>query len=130
MAFTFTDTIARISTVTGIDATTTGSTTLFQVPATRTFFPTKVVIFTTSFTVGSKSVQAVASFGGNSATFDDYINSKTYTIAASGVFIPDSSPADTAVVVQSADDLFSIIIETASDATTEVWTVDLFGYVK
>lgn len=120
--------ITNISTVTGIDATTTGETSLYTVPVGKTLIPDHIVIRVTSFTDGGKSVQAVASFGGNSTTFDDYLNSVTYTVAASDVFIRDSVEG-TAVVTQSAGDAFSVIIETASDATTEEWSVDVFGYL-
>lgn len=120
--------ITKVATVSGIDATATATTTLFNVPADKVFIPNHIVIRCTAFTVGSKATQAVASFGGNSATFDDYLNTVTYTIAAADVFIRDSAE-DTAVVTQAALDVFSIIIETASDATTETWAVDVFGYL-
>ncbi len=120
--------ITRVATITGIDATVVAVTSLFTVPAGKTFVPTGITVIVTSFTSGGKGVEAVASFGGNSATFDDYLNTVTYTVAAAGVFIRDSV-LDSAVVIQAAADVFSISIETGSDATTEVWTVDVFGYL-
>ena len=119
--------VCKAATVTGIDAKTVAVTTLYTVPTGKTFIPDHVVIRVTAFTVGAKGVQAVASFGGNAATYDDYINSATYTVAAVDVFIRDSVE-DTAVVTQAAD-VFSISMETGSDATTETWAVDLFGYL-
>ena len=120
--------VALVATEPGIDATAVAITTLYNVPAGKTFIPDHIVIRVTSFTAGGKGTQAVASFGGNSATYDDYLNSITYTIAAADVFIRDSVE-DSAVVTQAALDLFKISIEIASDAATEVWAVDLFGHL-
>ncbi len=120
--------ITRLATITGIDATTVAVTDLYTVLATKTMIPDHIVIRVTSFTSGGKGTQAVASFGGNSATFDDYLNTITYTVAAADVFIRDSVE-DSAVVTQAAADVFSISIETASDATVEVWAVEVWGYL-
>ncbi len=120
--------VTKLATVTGIDAKTVAATTLYTVPAGKTLIVDHIVIRVTSFTSGGKGTQAVASFGGNSATFDDYLNTITYTIAAADVFIRDSVE-DTAVVTQAAADVFSISVEVASDATTETWAVDVFGYL-
>ena len=118
-----------IATTTGIDATVVAQTELFVVPAGKTFIPLQVVIRVTSFTDGGKGTQVVASFGGNAATYDDYLNSVTYTVSAGDYFQVDSINDATEVPVQAAGDSFRIAIETASDATTEVWAVDLFGYL-
>lgn len=120
--------ICKVATVTGIDAKVVAVTSLFTVPTGKTFIPDHIVIRVTSFTSGGKGTQAVASFGGNSATYDDFLNSITYTVAAADVFIRDSVE-DTAVVTQAAGDVFSISIETGSDATLETWAVDVFGYL-
>jgi len=120
--------VTKIATVTGIDATAIATTSLFVVAAGKTLVVTQVVIRCTAFTVGSKAVQVVASFGGNASTYDDYLNSVTYTIAASGVAIADTV-LDAAVPVYAAAVDFRLAIETASDATAEVWAVDLLGYL-
>ncbi len=120
--------ITKVATVTGINAKTVAVTTLYTVPAGKTFIPDHIVIRVTAFTSGGKGTQAVASFGGNSATYDDYLNTITYTVAAVDVLIRDSVE-DTAVVTQAALDVFSISIETGSDATTETWAVDVFGHL-
>lgn len=122
------DAITRLATVTGIDAKTTGSTELYVVPTGKSLIVDHVVIRCTSFTSGGKTTQAIASFGGNSATYDDYLNSITYTVAAASVAITDSV-LDTAVPVYAAATSFRVIIETGSNATTETWSVDLFGYL-
>ena len=122
------DAITKVATVVGINAKTVAVTTLYTVPTGKTFIPDHIVIRVTAFTNGGKGVEAIASFGGNSATYDDYLNSVTYTVAAANVLIRDSVE-DTAVVTQAAGDLFSISIETGSDATLETWAVDVFGHL-
>jgi hypothetical protein len=121
--------ITKLTTVTGIDAKTVATTTLYTVPTGKTLKVDHIVIRVTAFTAGTKSVQAVASFGGNSATYDDFLNTVTYTVAASGVFIKDSAALATAFPLYAAASVFKISIETGSDATTETWGVDLFGYL-
>ena len=120
--------ITKVATVTGVDATAVAVTTLYTVPTGKTFIPDHIVIRVTGFTVGGKDTQAAASFGGNDATYDDYLNSVTYTVAAEDVFIRDSVE-DTAVVTQAAADVFKISIETGSNADVETWAVDVFGYL-
>lgn len=121
--------VTRLATVTGIDAKTVAVTSLYTVPAGFTMIPIAVVIRVTAFTAGGKAVQAIASFGGNSATFDDFINSQTYTVAAANTFQLDEAAEATELAVQAAGDVFSISIETGSDATTETWSVDLWAYL-
>lgn len=120
--------ITRLATVTGINAKTVAQTELYVAPVGKSLIVDRIVIRCTSFTSGGKSVQAVASFGGNSATYDDYLNSITYTIAAAAVAIADSV-LDTAVPVYAAATSFRLAIETGSNATTETWAVDVFGYL-
>jgi len=120
--------ITRLATVENIDAKVIAITTLYTVPAARVLVVDHVVIRVTSFTAGAKAVQAVASFGGNAATYDDYLNSVTYTVSADDVFIRDSVE-DAETVLYAAAGTFRISVETGSDATTEVWAVDVFGYL-
>lgn len=117
-----------LATVTGINAKTVAQTTIYTVPAGKSLVIERVVIRCTAFTVGSKSVQAVASLGGNSATYDDYLNSVTYTIAAVSTTIIDSL-RDTAFPVYAEASVIKLSVETGSNATTETWAVDLFGYL-
>lgn len=121
--------LTLLSTTTGIDAKTVATTELYSVPAGKTFIPMFVVIRCTTFTVGSKSVQAIASFGGNSATYDDFLNSVTYTVANASYYQIDRPADATEVPYQAGGDSFRISIETGSDATTETWAVDVFGYI-
>jgi len=120
--------VTKLATVTGIDAKAVAITTLYTVPVGYSLIVDHVLIRVTAFTVGAKGVQTVASFGGNSATWDDYLNTQTYTVAAVSVKIKDTV-LDTATPVYAAGSTFKISVETGSDATTETWAVDVFGYL-
>jgi hypothetical protein len=120
--------ICKLATVTGIDAKAVATTELYEVPAGYALVVDHVVIRVTAFTVGSKGVQAIASFGGNSATYDDFLNSVTYTVAAASKAIIDGQE-DTAIPIYAAGASFRISVETGSDATAETWAVDVFGYL-
>ena len=120
--------ITLLTSVNGIDATAIGVTSLFNVPMDRTFIPHHIILRCTNFTEGGKSIQAVANFGGNSPDFNDYLNNVTYTFTQAGVYIRDSIE-DTESVTQVEGTEFSINIVTASNATTEIWSVDTFGYL-
>jgi hypothetical protein len=119
----------RLATVTGIDAKAVATTELYEVPAGKSFVPAFVIIRCTTFANGGKGVQAVASFGGNPATYDDYINSVTYTVTAVDLAQLDRPADGTEYPVYAAGTSFRISVEVASDATMEVWAVDLFGYL-
>jgi hypothetical protein len=120
--------VTRLATVTGINAKTVATTELYVVPTGKSLIVSHIVIRCTAFTSGGKSVQAIAAFGGNSATYDDYLNSITYTVAAASVSITDSL-LDAAVPIYAAATSFRVSIETGSNATTETWAVDVFGYL-
>lgn len=119
----------KVATVTGIDATAVATTLLYTVPVGYEFIPLRIVIRVTAFTVGSKSVQAIASFGGNSATYDDWLNSITYTVATVDTFQHDAPAEAAELPVQAAGDAFTLSIETGSDADVETWAIDVFGYL-
>ena len=120
--------VSLLATVTGIDAKSIATTMLYSVPTGKSMIVSKCVIRCTAFSVGSKSVQAVASFGGNSTTYDDYLNSVTYTISAINKAICDWV-TDSEIPVYASGTSFRLSIETGSNATTETWAVDLFGYL-
>lgn len=120
--------ITKLATVTGINAKTVANTELYIVPTGKSLIVANVVIRCTAFTAGSKSVQAVASFGGNASSYNDYLSSVTYTIAAVDRAILDSV-LDTAIPIYAAGTSFRINIGTGSNATTETWAVDVFGYL-
>jgi len=121
--------ISLMSTTTGIDATSVATTTLYTVPAGKTFIPMFVVIRVTAYTKGTKNTEATASFGGNSATYDDFLNSVQYAVANANYFQTDGPTDDTAVPVQSAGSEFKVSVEVGSNADVETWAVDLFGYL-
>ncbi len=120
--------ITKLATVTGIDAKAVAITSLYTVPAGFSLVVDHVVVRCTAFTVGTKGVQTVASFGGNSATWDDYLNTQTYTVAAVSTKIKDTV-LDSATPIYAAASILKISVETGSDATTETWAVDVWGYL-
>jgi len=129
MALASENVLTKLATVPAIDATLATSYTLLNVPVGKVFVPVNIVIRTTSFTSGGKSIQAIADIGGNSPSFDDYISARTFTVAAQDTAIVTRAADDTAYNVQASASVFTLLITTASNATTEVWTVDVFGYL-
>lgn len=112
--------------VDGIDATTAGSTRLLQIRPGEHIVVTQVITVCTDFTVGSKSINAVINFGQNASTYDDYINSATYSFTAANQLILDT--ADGIAPLLIANDDFRFRVETASNATEETYSVTLVGY--
>lgn len=118
-----------ISTTEDIDVTSTNTTELYRVPTNKALIPLYIVIRVHGFTSGSKSIEAVVSFGSNSSTYDNYLNSVTYTVSGDNKFIFDKANDATELDVHTSNSSFNISIETASNADVEKWTVDLFGYL-
>jgi hypothetical protein len=114
----------------GIDAKAAGTMLLYTVPAGKTLIVTQLVIRVTAFTAGAKSIQAVANFGSNAAAYDNYINGRTYTVAAQNVMAREAAGAYNAFVpTHAAAAEFKINITTGSDATAETWEVSVFGFL-
>lgn len=122
--------IYKIATVTDINAKTVAATTLYTVPTGSSLIVTNIIIRVTAFTSGGKTVHVVVTFGGNSTDFNDFIATGTYTITANNRVIlnPEYSGAAEHPLYAAATN-FSINITTGSNATTETWTVDVFGYL-
>jgi hypothetical protein len=121
---------ALLAKVSGIDAKATGTTLLYTVPTGKTLVVTLIVIRIMAFTAGSKSVQAVANFGSNSAAYDNYVSGRTYTVAAQNVMAREAAGAYNAFVpTHPAAAEFKINITTGSNATTETWEVSVFGFL-
>lgn len=118
-----------ISSTENIDVTQVGVTSLFKVPANKTFIPLFTVNRCTAFDGTGKGTQAVVSFGGNSASYDDFLNSITCAISSAAAFQINQPSSGTQLPTQAANDQFSVIVETPSDAAEEKWSVDLFGYL-
>lgn len=114
--------------VTGLDATAVAITELFVTEPGKKLIVEKVVVIVSSFTSGGKAVDAIASFGGNAATYDDFLNSQTYTFTAVDMYLPrGQSDTDTEKPVYAAGASFRCSIETASDATIEEWDIYVYG---
>lgn len=112
----------------GIDVTVTGNDYMFRIAgyAGDGVVITRAVFRCTSFTVGAKSVDASISFGDNAASYDDIIaNSAVDIDAAGGVVVVQSTKTQTVVL----GNIVRYKINTASDATTEVLTLELWGYL-
>jgi len=117
----------KLITVSGINSKSTGTTGLITVPDGKTLVITHVVVRTNGFTNGSKSTQAVANFGNNSSSFDNFISAKTFTFSADKQYRMIKKD-DTLLTALDGGTSFSIKITTGSNATTENWDVDVFGY--
>ena len=120
--------IYKIATVTGINAKTVATTTLYTVLTGNTLIVTSVIIRVTAFTAGGKSTQAGYDFGGNSTSFDDFTGGNV-TVDTLGDMIMVYPATSSPLVTYAAATNFSINITTGSNATTETWTIDLFGYL-
>lgn len=120
--------ITRLATVTNIDVTSVAIVTLYTVPAGKSLVMDHVVVRVTSFTDGGKMTNVTASFGCNAPTYDDYLMSITFTIDTDDTFIRYGVD-NQQLPVYAAGSVFRISIETASDATVEIWAVDVFGYL-
>jgi hypothetical protein len=120
--------IAKLATITGVNACLTGQTLVYTVPSAKVMIVRHVIVRVTAFTMGSKTQHAIVSFGANGLSYNDYIFSGTYTIIAAARAICDF-PLDPSSPVYAAGSNFKIAIETASNATIETWAVDLFGYL-
>ena len=124
--------ISKLATVTGIDAKTTGATTLYTVPTGVSAVITGVTIrCTAADTVGGA---ANYSLGANSTDFNDFvgINSVVLTLANTCIdgawyMIWMALPAFQPVYV--AGKVFSIKITTGATATSQALAVDVFGYL-
>jgi hypothetical protein len=119
--------VTKLATL-SVDLKTVAITEIFVVPVGKSMIVTGIVIRVTAFTVGSKSVQAIISFGANSATYDDYLNSVTYTITAVSKAILDNV-LDAEIPVYAAGSSFRISVETGSNASVETASIDLLGYL-
>jgi hypothetical protein len=121
--------IINLATVTNIDATTVAITSLYTVPAGKSLIVDHTVVRVTSMVFGSKTQNAIVSFGGNSPTWDDYWPSVEGNFSAVAQAIAFRRTENDQMPVYQTADVLKISIETGSDATTEVWAIDVFGYL-
>lgn len=114
---------------TEIDPKSTGTKELFRIPSGVSFVPLSLVIRVSDFNSGSKTTNAIASFGGNSSDYNDFIDNFNCQFVANNSFMI-AKPAENAVLpVQTSNQSFRANIKTASDAAIEKWKIDLFGYL-
>lgn len=123
------NTIKLLATTSEISAKTTAATTIYTVPASKTLIVHSIMLRVSSFDAGAKSTQAVYNLGGNSADFNDYISGANYTVASASIVKRVQNAIGTSYPYYPATTNFSIKITTGSDATTEGWIIDLFGYL-
>lgn len=119
--------VTRLATSAKIDAKSVAKTSLYVVPTGKSLIVDHINIRVADYTAGTKDTQAKASFG-TGANNDDYLKGVTYTVAAVGKVLTDNV-LDAFVPVYAAGSDFKISIETGSNATTENWIVDVFGYL-
>lgn len=124
-----------LATVTGINAKTVAATTLYTVPTGKSLIVDKVVVRITAFTAGGKTVQGTTSIGANSPSFNNWASANTWTITAVNKVLQITNTSYAQITdpveapVYAAGSVFTLNITTGSNATTETWAVDLFGYL-
>ncbi len=126
----------NLATVNTIDATVTGTTTLITVPTGKQLVITYVNIRTTSFTSGGKTINAGGNIGIINPTYTDWYdssnnytqkfnaNNQTFQIFPINSFYSNGIP----LAIFQAGDVVKLKISTASNASVEVWTVEVWGY--
>lgn len=118
-----------VSSTESIDVTLSGEIKLFKVPNNKEFIPLYAVIRITEFISGAKSTHAIASFGGNDSSYNDFLGNTTYTVNNSNIFQINRANKNTVLAVQQPGNNFKIKINASSNASKEIWAVDLFGYL-
>lgn len=125
MAATFkSNDLVRYS-VSGIDAKTTGTTTLFTTDAGRVFVPTSVVVYCSAAT--AITVPASISIGTNGAAYDNMVAPSTLSaLTAAGLFtVPVLTVGGTAATASTA---VVLNITTAATGTSQTIEVDVIGF--
>jgi len=112
--------LTKLATVSGVNMQTAGSTTLYTVPAGRTFIPVMVVIRNTSASLA----------GGTSYSFTNFRSG----VDLSGMTTPSTSyrailaTDNTSFTVCAAGTAFQITVTTGSTAAATA-TIDVWGYL-
>lgn len=118
--------ITLISRTQNINALSLGTTTLYTVPSGKSLVVTKVVPRSTTLT--GPNTQATASLGANATSYNDFYAANTFLFDAA----PEAftiSPTNYVYPVYAAGKVFSLKITVASTSTTELWAIDVFGYL-
>jgi len=121
--------ITKVSSTADIDAKVVAATQLYHTVFDKDFVATNLNIRCTNLTIGSKAVQAVISAGNNSPNFNNFIPTTTITVTVAGTVRVVRPVNATEFTIQGNDTDIKLNITTGSDATTETWAADLFGYV-
>ena len=127
--------IRNLSTITGINAKTVATTSLYTVPTGKSLIFQYVVVRITEFTSGGKTIYSVMSAGTNDPNYNNVLVSITTdgVIAINTYFsvgvISEQVMASSVPPILSAGQILKLNITTGSNATTETWAVDLFGYL-
>jgi len=122
--------VAKLATVTGIDAKTVAATTLYTVPAGKQCVLTDAFLRCTEAT--AITIVAGGSIGANATDYNDFIGnyilgSNTSVNQVSSV-INGMGMNNTSVVYQ-AGDIIKLNITTGATGTSQTIAVDLFGYL-
>jgi len=119
--------ISKVATITGVDAKTTATHSLYTVPTGNSLIVTDVIIrCTAANTVGGA---ASASFGANSTDFDNWSGIASIVVDAAGKSKLLNAVSATSIPVYAAASVFSMKITTGATATSQAIAVDVFGYL-
>lgn len=111
--------------VSGIDAKTTGTTTLFTSDAGRVFVPTSVTVYCDAAT--AITVAASISIGTNSTAYDNLVaNSLLSGLTSAGKFTTPIYTLGATAVTASTDVVLKV--NTAATGTSQTFQVDIVGY--
>lgn len=116
----------KVAVVTGIDATSVAVTPLFTVPAGKTFVLRTVVFHLTSYTDGGRTTFAIIDIGGNDPDYNDWQTNNIGCNTVGQFFTADSGSQVAPIYAEGTEIKLSVSV--GSDATEEVYDVDVFGY--
>jgi len=120
--------LTKLVTIEGIDATVEAVTPLYNVPAGKKLIVDHVVIRVTEYVAGAEYAETVISVGSNSPDFNNFINGQSLDAEEADIYLKLLGNYGFLCIHDSLS-VLSLNIETASDATTEIWSVDVFGYL-
>lgn len=122
--------LRRLSIKEAINAKTTAATQLCKIPPhiKGRLIITDIIIRTTAYTAGSKSVDAVVNVGSNPANYDNLISEATINLDYNNYFVRLQPTIGSPFLTLTGYGDVYIKVTTGSNATTETWTVELWGF--
>ncbi len=137
MALLRENSLTKLATVASIDATSTGLTNIYTVPGSKSLVFCFLVIRITDYTAGGKSTDAIINIGSDDPNYFNIDGSLTVPVTLVDTYHIYSTPLSGGIATewylipgtQAAETIVKIDITTASNATTETWSVDLMGYL-